>query len=568
MSKPDDHQARLRAQYVLQVRKGLPAYNEPRIATGLPDNAQLLCGYEFTGSDALADAQAYLFDLLRPACPHKWPTRFEAALEAAYRSPSIGTFRVLARSAELALARDEGPDRRDPLLRETATVVDAVGLRATIYAAALGCARSKATCAVHAMQIWTNDTEYGTPSPETWGAILSMLAWMQGARWDAPRPGDPVEPGLLRHNDLIECRYEARKAIRLAGVVLDAIDAGPVEEGEIGVPYVSKPTSGLSLDELRHLERVSEDRGEIRDTGPEPDPDPVPKPPGLVVVEPPAGGPPKKRSHDADPWTEAKAVIGVRTPLVQPPEDLPALRDALAAEFPQAEAIVDRALRPLAGQETTRLPRLLLVGPPGCGKTRLARRLGEGLGLAPSLHPAAGTSDGMFGGTPRGWSSAKFCAPFKDLVSAGIANPMIIVDEVEKAGSSRHNGALHDVLLGMLEVESSSRYRDPFLEHAVDLSRINWCFTANSLQGIPQPLLDRLVVVHVPEPGPEHLDALAPQLLDAARAELGLDEAWVPALDPVELDALRTAWSGGSLRRLRRLVDGVLAAREQSAPRQ
>jgi hypothetical protein len=143
----------------------------------------------------------------------------------------------------------------------------------------------------------------------------------------------------------------------------------------------------------------------------------------------------------------------------------------------------------------------------------------------------------------------------------------IIGDEVDKIGTSRHNGNAADVLVNLLGTETAARYRDPYLQADVDLSRITWILTANSLDTISRPLLDRCLVLRVDEPGAEHLRTLAPSILADVRADRGLDEMWSPGFDGVEWAALEAHWPGGSLRALRRLIETVLDARD-AGPRQ
>jgi hypothetical protein len=76
-----------------------------------------------------------------------------------------------------------------------------------------------------------------------------------------------------------------------------------------------------------------------------------------------------------------------------------------------------------------------------------------------------------------------------------------------------HNGNLLDSLLGLLEARSAKRWHDPYVEAAVDLSHVVWIGTANTLNGVSGPLRDRCRIVQFPEPGPEHLEILAPKLL-------------------------------------------------------
>ena len=92
---------------------------------------------------------------------------------------------------------------------------------------------------------------------------------------------------------------------------------------------------------------------------------------------------------------------------------------------------------------------------------------------------------------------------------------------------------------------------------------MQWIITANTLDTIPKPLLDRCLVLRLEEPGPEHLRTLATSILQDVRTDRGLDELWAPPFDGVEWSALEANWAkGGSLRALRRLVETVLDARE------
>ena len=220
-------------------------------------------------------------------------------------------------------------------------------------------------------------------------------------------------------------------------------------------------------------------------------------------------------------------------------------------------------------QDSIRLPHVLLWGPPGGGKTRFARRLGEVLHLQPAVYSMAGAMDAMtILGTARGWSTANFSAPVRDMIRTKIANPVIVVDEADKMSTGRQNGNAGDALVNMLGSETSARYRDIYLTADVDISRVQWILTANSLDTVPRALIDRCLVLRVDEPGPEHLRTLATSLLEDVKADRGLDDVWAPPFDAVEWEALETHWAkGGSLRALRRLIETVLDARE-GGPRQ
>jgi ATP-dependent Lon protease len=181
----------------------------------------------------------------------------------------------------------------------------------------------------------------------------------------------------------------------------------------------------------------------------------------------------------------------------------------------------------------------------------------------------ASRSDGaVFGGTDKRWYSAEPCHPFLAIAQAKHACPMMLLDELEKAGTRSDYGRLWDCLLGFLEPETAARYPDPALQTTLDLSHVSYVATANSIDPLPSPLRDRFRIITFPKPGPEHMDALlAPVIADLA-AERGLDSRWIEPLTwGVERDIVAAHWRGGSVRRLRRIVEIVLRAREKAAVR-
>jgi len=261
----------------------------------------------------------------------------------------------------------------------------------------------------------------------------------------------------------------------------------------------------------------------------------------------------------AEPWA------GKPMPLT-PASDPAAFAAALRARFPWAAEAIEAYAADLVGAPYARLSPRILVGPAGCGKTAFARAVLEAAGLDVTVYGCAGQMDGgSWAGTSRQWGSWRPSVPAQACLRMGKASHGIIVDEVEKAGDSRRWGRLDETLLPFLERASTARaIHDPAFECALDLSPVSYVLTANSLDGLAGPLRDRCQVLQWPAPRPEDLVAAA--ILDELRRERGLDDVWCPSLSGDELDAL-TAWRGGSLRPLRRMVEAVLASRETFAPR-
>ena len=262
-----------------------------------------------------------------------------------------------------------------------------------------------------------------------------------------------------------------------------------------------------------------------------------------------------------------RSAINVPLPLIQVPP-LHEVRHALIMEFPYAADVIDFALADLVGRTTIRLRPLLLVGDPGGGKTSFVRKLSEALGLPNMWRTDASRADGAtFGGTDRRWHSAEPCHAFLAVAQGKVANPIVMIDEIEKAATRTDYGRLWDCLLGFLEPETSARYPDPALQTNLDLSQVSYIATANSLDPLPTPMRDRFRVVNFPMPTADHLGALLPAVLAGLVRERGLDRRWMPPLDGAEHAAIAGHWRGGSVRRLRRIVEVVLRERELRAMR-
>ena len=144
---------------------------------------------------------------------------------------------------------------------------------------------------------------------------------------------------------------------------------------------------------------------------------------------------------------------------------------------------------------------LLLVGPPGMGKTWLCNQLAQVLGL-PVLHiSGAGRADNMsLKGTSRGWGTARPGELVNFIADKKCANPLVIVDELDKVSHEKRNGSFFDTLLQLFEAENAQHWQDEYLQGRVDLSAVSWLATANDSETIPQPLRSRMNIIHLHGP--------------------------------------------------------------------
>jgi ATP-dependent Lon protease len=263
-----------------------------------------------------------------------------------------------------------------------------------------------------------------------------------------------------------------------------------------------------------------------------------------------------------------KPILAKELPLVVA-RDVVGVRARLHAEYPHAVRVIDALLRDVREDKPVRFQPTILVSPPGTGKSRLVRRVAEELGgLYVFRYDCAASHDGMFSGSPKAWSSSQASAPARAILQSRQANPVVMLDEIEKAGSGTYNGRLWDALTPYTEIETSSRYRETGLDAELDLGWVSYLATANSVDGLPGPLLDRFRILRVAAPTLEHLPALAAQVMrDLARHDE--DRLHDEPLAGDELAVIGRAWRAEkfSMRKLQRIVSATLEVRDVCARR-
>jgi ATP-dependent Lon protease len=204
------------------------------------------------------------------------------------------------------------------------------------------------------------------------------------------------------------------------------------------------------------------------------------------------------------------------------PSGLPAMAH-LYDELPNFREVLDDIRRQLAlchdSRDALEITPMLLLGPPGVGKTHFAREvaqlLGTGMGF---ISMSSMTAGWVLSGASSQWKGARPGKVFETLVDGQYANPVMVVDEIDKARGEHAYDPL-GALYSLLEHDTAKQFVDEFAEVPVDASQLIWVATANDERAIPEPILNRVNVYQVQAPDRDAARLIARRLYASIRSQ-------------------------------------------------
>ncbi len=240
--------------------------------------------------------------------------------------------------------------------------------------------------------------------------------------------------------------------------------------------------------------------------------------------------------------------------------------DNLRTHSPNHASVIDdlKKMASLAhqGSESLQFTPLLLLGEPGVGKTHFAKELAKVIGTPfEFIGMGSLTAGWVISGASSQWKGARAGKVVSALINGKSANPLIMVDEIDKAGSNQTYDPLGS-LYSLLESETAEHFQDEFAEVEMDASRVLWIATANDANGIPAPILNRMDVHEIRKPSRSETREIAYGIyLDYLDAHPG----W--KFSPTPSDDVLDKLSGASPRDLKQMIlkafgEASLAKRE------
>ncbi|BAP01099.1 heat shock ATP-dependent protease [Mycoplasmopsis californica HAZ160_1] len=204
------------------------------------------------------------------------------------------------------------------------------------------------------------------------------------------------------------------------------------------------------------------------------------------------------------------------------------------------------------------VPILTLVGPPGTGKTSLARAIAEALNKSYIKISLGGVHDeSEIRGHRRTYVGAMPGKIIKAIQKTGVSNPLILLDEIDKM-SSDYKGDPSSAMLEVLDPEQNTKFQDNYLEHEYDLSKVMFIATANYYENIPKPLLDRVEIIELHSyTTNEKIKIAREHLIDIAIRQSGLTKDQFIIEDDVIEAIIKHYTTEAGVRGLKRQFDKI-----------
>ena len=226
------------------------------------------------------------------------------------------------------------------------------------------------------------------------------------------------------------------------------------------------------------------------------------------------------------------------------PNRMPSIDD-LVADLPNFQEPLNDIRKQIAlcleTEDRLELMPMLLLGDPGIGKTHFAKQLARLLGTSSHyLAMSSLTAGWILSGASSQWRNAKPGKVFDALVNGSYANPVMTVDEIDKAtGDAQYDplGALY----ALLEHDTAQNFIDEFAEIPINAGNVVWVATANQANTIPEPLLNRMNVYEIAPPDRDGARRIAQSIYDAIRSAHAWGARFPETLGDAPLDALTKA---------------------------